>query len=142
SRDWSSDVCSSDLSADLPRREVLAGEGLLMALDLEGRGVGRAQCLLGPPRGAEHLGDAGGGGRALAGGLEDLGRDGAIEVIATQGGVTAGGLHLEHPVDQLEDGDVEGAAAQVVDREVSLASLVEAVGQGRGGRLVDEAQDL
>jgi hypothetical protein len=47
------------------------------------------------------------------------------------------------PVAELEDRDVEGAAAEVVDGDLLLLLLlVEPVGQGRGGRLVDDALHL
>ncbi|GAD60122.1 hypothetical protein MBEBAB_2372 [Brevundimonas abyssalis TAR-001] len=65
-----------------------------------------------------------------------------VEVLAAEEGVAVGGLHLEHAVADLQDRDVEGAAAQVVDGDLLAVVLVEAIGQrGRGG-LVDDAQDL
>ena len=42
----------------------------------------------------------------------------------------------------LQDGDVERAAAEVVHRDHACALPVEAVGQRRRGRLVDQAQHL
>jgi hypothetical protein len=49
---------------------------------------------------------------------------------------------LEDAAGQLEDRDVEGAAAEVVDRDALVAWLVQAVGQRGRGRLVDDAQHL
>jgi len=58
-------------------------------------------------------------------------------------GVAVGGEHLEDPVLDAQDRDVEGAAAaQIVDRDDPLGELLQPVGQrGRGG-LVDDAQHL
>ena len=84
-------------------------------------------------------------------GLLELGReeldDPQVEVLAAEEGVPVGGQHLELvlPLDlrDLDDGDVEGAAAQVEDRDLLIAALlVHAVGQGRGGGLVDDALDV
>jgi hypothetical protein len=36
-----------------------------------------------------------------------------VEILTAQVGVTVGGLDLEHPFTDLQDGDVKGAAAQV-----------------------------
>jgi hypothetical protein len=63
-----------------------------------------------------------------------------VEVFAAQEGVAVGGLHLEHAVADLEDRDVERAAAKVVDGDGLAFGLVEAVGERSGGRLVDDAQ--
>ena len=63
-----------------------------------------------------------------------------VEVLAAEEGVAVGRLHLEDAVADLEDGDVEGAAAEVVDRDGLAFLLVEAVGERRRGRLVDDAQ--
>ena len=57
--------------------------------------------------------------------------------------VVAGGrLDLEHAVADLEHGHVEGAAAEVEDEDRLVGLLVEAVGQRRRGRLVDDALDV
>ncbi len=73
--------------------------------------------------------------------------DAHVEVLAAEEGVAVGGQHLELvlalDLRDLDDGDVEGAAAQVVDGDLLVAALlVHAVGQGRGGGLVDDALDL
>jgi hypothetical protein len=57
-------------------------------------------------------------------------------------GVAVGGEHLEDAVADVEDGDVEGAAAEVEDRDLLVLLLVQAVGQRRRGGLVDDALDL
>ena len=68
--------------------------------------------------------------------------DALVEVVAAQVRVAVGGLHLDDPLAHLEDRDVEGAAAEVVDRDRLVLLLVEAVGQRRGRRLVDDALHL
>ena len=74
--------------------------------------------------------------------VDDPVDDGLVEVVAAQVGVAVRGLHLEDAVAQLEDGDVEGAAAQVEDQDGLLVFFVEAVGQRGRGRLVDDALDF
>mmetsp|Transcript_21951 Transcript_21951/g.86050 ORF Transcript_21951/g.86050 Transcript_21951/m.86050 type:complete len:536 (+) Transcript_21951:2893-4500(+) len=100
----------------------------------------RRQSLLGCPRGNQH--------RALVvrrvegpAGERPIGK-GAVEVVATQGGITAGRHHLEHAPRQAQQRDVEGAAAQVVDGVEAFAGVVQAVGNGRRRGLVDEAKHL
>ena len=68
--------------------------------------------------------------------------DALVEVLAAQEGVAAGGAHLEQALRQLQDRDVEGAAAEVVDGHELPARVLEAVGQGGRGGLVDDARDL
>ena len=66
-----------------------------------------------------------------------------VPVVAAQGGVAAGGLDLEHPVANLQDGYVEGAPAQVENQNGLVGvALVEAVGQGGRGGFVDDPQHL
>ena len=63
-----------------------------------------------------------------------------VEVFTAEEGVAVGGLHLEHAVADLEDRDVEGAAAEVVDRDRAGFRFVETVGERCRRRLVDDAQ--
>jgi len=66
-----------------------------------------------------------------------------VEVLPTQVGVSGGGDHLEDAAVDRQHGDVEGSSTQVEDQDVVLASLlVEAVRDGRGGGLVDDADDV
>ncbi len=46
-----------------------------------------------------------------------------VEVVAAEVGVAAGREHLEHVLADLEDRDVEGAAAEVVDRDLLARPL-------------------
>ena len=70
-----------------------------------------------------------------------------IEVLAAEEGIAVGREHLELALavdfGNLDDGDVERTAAQVIDRDLAVrALLVEAVGQRRRGGLVDDALDV
>ncbi len=68
--------------------------------------------------------------------------DPLIPVIAPELGVAARRLHLEHAFADLEDGDVESPATQVVDEDELVAVLVEPVGERCRSRLVDDPQHL
>jgi len=68
--------------------------------------------------------------------------DPLVDVVASEVGVAVGRLHLDDALAHLENRDVEGAAAEVVDGDRLVLLLVEAVGERRGGRLVDEALDF
>ena len=63
-----------------------------------------------------------------------------VEVFAAEERVAVRRLHLEHAVADLEDRNVERAAAEVIDRDGAGLLLVEAVGERGRGRLVDDAQ--
>ena len=69
--------------------------------------------------------------------------DALIPVVAAQVVVARGGQNLKHAVGEVEDGDVEGAAAQVEDQDALVgALLVQAIGQSSSGRLVDDTLDV
>ena len=79
--------------------------------------------------------------------VDDVVDDALVEILATEEGIAVGGQHLELllAVDfgDLDDRDVEGTAAEVIDRHLAIAALlVEAIGQRGRGRLVDDALDL
>src|SRR5471032_2662182 len=80
--------------------------------------------------------------------VDDVVDDALVEVLAAKEGVAIGREHLELLLaverGDLDDRDVEGAAAEVVhgDLAVALLVLVHAEGQRGGGRLVDDALDV
>ena len=63
-----------------------------------------------------------------------------VEIFAAEEGVAVGRLHLEHAVADFENGNIERAAAEVIDRDGAGLALVETVGERGRGRLVDDAQ--
>ena len=70
-----------------------------------------------------------------------------VEVLAAQERVAVGRQHFElvlaFDVGDLDDRDVERAAAQVVDGDLAVAFLlVEAERERRRGRLVDDPLDV
>ena len=62
--------------------------------------------------------------------------------IHTQVSVTVGGQHLENSVVNGQDGDIESTTSQIEDEDVLLFLLVETVGDGGGGGLVDDTLNL
>ena len=68
--------------------------------------------------------------------------DALVEVVAAEVRVAVRRLDLEDALAELEDRDVERAAAEVVDGDLLVVLLVEAVGQGGRRRLVDDPADL
>jgi hypothetical protein len=63
-----------------------------------------------------------------------------VPVVAAELGVAIGGEHFEDAVADFEHRDIEGAAAEVIDGDFFVGFLVEAVGEGGGGGLVDDAE--
>ena len=68
----------------------------------------------------------------------------AVEVLTAKMSVTGCRLHLEDSVLDRQDGNVEGAAAEIKDEDVALRAdlLVEAVRDSSSGRLIDDAQNV
>ena len=63
-----------------------------------------------------------------------------VEVFTAKERVAVGGFHFEQAVVDFQDGDVEGAAAKVIDRDRLGLFLVETIGQRGRRRFVDDAQ--
>ena len=63
-----------------------------------------------------------------------------VDVIAAQVRVAVGRLYFDDAFAHFKDGNIERAAAQVVDGDRLVFFLVEAVGQRRRRRLIDDAQ--
>ena len=68
--------------------------------------------------------------------------DPLVEVFTAEVRVAGGGEHFEEAVFELEDRDVERAAAEVVDGDALVLLVFETVGQRGGGRLVDDAEHV
>ena len=65
--------------------------------------------------------------------------DALIEVVATQVGIAVGRLDLDDTVSHFQDGNVERAAAEIVDGDGFLVLLFEPVGQCCRGGLVNDS---
>lgn len=67
-----------------------------------------------------------------------------VEILTTQVGVTSGRLDLEDTLLNGQERDIEGTTTEIEDENVALALdlLVQAVGDGSGGRLVDDTEDV
>ena len=65
-----------------------------------------------------------------------------VEIFAAEEGIAIGRLHLEDAVANFKDGNIEGAAAQIIDGDRALLLLVQAIGKCRRGRLVDDAKNF
>ena len=74
--------------------------------------------------------------------VADVVQEQVVEVVAAELGVAVAGQHLDDAALGLDDGHVERAAAEVVDEEPLGPGLRRVVGQGGGGRLVEDADDL
>ena len=68
--------------------------------------------------------------------------DALVKVIAAQMGVAAGGKHRKGAVLDLNDRNIKGAAAQIIDQDLLGGFVVQAVGHCGGGGLVDDAQNI
>jgi hypothetical protein len=56
--------------------------------------------------------------------------------------ISGGRQDLEDPFAHVQDRNVEGASAEVEDEDLVLSFLVDAIGQTRRRRLVDDAHHL
>jgi hypothetical protein len=63
-----------------------------------------------------------------------------VEVFAAEESVAVRRLHLEHAVADFENGDIEHAAAEIIDRNRAGLVLVEPVGKRGRRRLTDDPQ--
>lgn len=83
---------------------------------------------------------------ALELGLEVVEKS-VVEVLTTKVGVTGGGLDGEDTADDREERDIERASSEVEDEDgalllVLVVGRVETVGNGSGGGLVDDSENV
>src|SRR5579875_376981 len=66
-----------------------------------------------------------------------------VKVVSAEVGVTIGRLHLKDALAQLQDGDIKGAATQVIDRDgLFTFDLIQTIGQRSSRRLVNDTQNF
>jgi hypothetical protein len=76
-------------------------------------------------------------------GLDQPVHDLLVPVVPAELRVARGGLDLEDPLADLQHGHVEGSTPEVEDEDGVVALLlVQPVGQGRRGGLVNDAEHL
>ena len=63
-----------------------------------------------------------------------------VEIFAAQERVAVRGLHLEYAVADLQNRNIKGAAAEVIDRDRAGLLLVEPVSERGRGRFIDDAE--
>ncbi len=56
--------------------------------------------------------------------------------------VAVGGFYFDNPLTHFKDRNVEGAAAEVINRDGFILLLVESIKLGGGRRFVDDALDV
>src|SRR6266436_7270193 len=78
--------------------------------------------------------------------LVDKSLEKIVDVVAAEVRVTIGGKNLENVAfgcgDELEDGNVEGAAAEIVDGDFAALLFVQAVGERGRSWFVDETENF
>ena len=76
--------------------------------------------------------------------LDEVVDETVIEILATKVSVTSGCLDFEDALLDGQKGDIEGSSAEIEDENVPLAGglLVETVGNGSSGGLVDDTEDV
>src|SRR5579859_3950787 len=74
--------------------------------------------------------------------VQGYGEQQVVDVVAAKMGIAVGGQHLEDAFMQLENGNIKGAAAEIIDGNDAVMLLVEAISQRRSRRFVDQAQNF
>jgi hypothetical protein len=75
--------------------------------------------------------------------LEEI-KKGVVEVFTSEMGVTSGSLYREHTTVDVEERDIESSSAEIEDEDVllGLCLAIETVGNGGGGGLVDDTENV
>src|SRR5437868_4215960 len=63
-----------------------------------------------------------------------------VPIVAAKMGVAVSSLYFKDAVPNLENGNVERAAAQIIHSDLFVLLLVEAVSKRSGSRLIDDTQ--
>ena len=136
-------VLAAQLQTEM-HRAVLALQQILL-LDAGEGGIGELDLgVLGGAGETRHgLAVAAGIGVALAfEPVHEVIQDAGVEVVAAQAVIAVAGQDLHHVFLHPDHGDIEGAAAEVIDQDVLALRLIHLVGEGGGGGFVDDPHHL
>ncbi|MNZ84135.1 NAD-specific glutamate dehydrogenase [compost metagenome] len=65
-----------------------------------------------------------------------------VKVVASQRGIPAGSQHFEHAAAQPQNGNIKGTAAQIVHRDNAFLPGIQAIGNRRRRRFVQQTQHV
>ena len=76
--------------------------------------------------------------------LDEMVDESVVEILTTQMCVTGGGFDFEDALFDGQERDIKGTSSEIENEDVLLADglLVETIGDGGGGRLVDDTEDV
>lgn len=78
--------------------------------------------------------------------LLELGADvfdeGVVKVLTAEKSVTVSGFDFEDTLLDFEDGDIEGSSTEIIDGDDFVFVLVETIGEGGCGGLVDDSENV
>ena len=75
-------------------------------------------------------------------GFNQVAQHAVVEIVAAERGIAAGGLHFKQAFGKLQNGYVEGTTAEVVHHKGAFGGIIQPIGDGGGGGLVEQAQHV
>ena len=72
--------------------------------------------------------------------FDEMVHDAQIKVIAAEEGITARRTDLEHTIAHIKNGNIERAAAKVINGNDFIFLFIKPIRQGGGRWLIDDAQ--
>src|SRR5947208_15067216 len=72
--------------------------------------------------------------------LNEVIHDAQVKIVAAEEGITARRADLEDSIAHIQNRDIKGTAAQIIDGNHFIFLFIESIGQGRGSWLVDDAK--
>ena len=123
---------------------TVEGERLMFAAQVQGPGaaVGCAEIFLDLAGDGDGLLDGAGARRFAGPVLEEVFGDGVVEIVTAKRRVAACRQNLENALFHPQQRDVESPTAQIVNGVKAFGLLIQAIGQRRRRRFVDQAQNL
>ena len=65
-----------------------------------------------------------------------------VKIIAAQMGIAGGRFNLEGTFAYIQDGDIESAAAEVINCDDFIFLFIQSISQRSCGRLIDDSQHI